>query len=98
MCRVAKKVIVRCPHRKGSGTVMPYHINYLDEKWFKKASDITGFKSNQFITVCDHPISSRIRKIFPKRLQTTLLWRAIVRFERAKFMLSFQPPLERGFG
>jgi SAM-dependent methyltransferase len=95
MCRVAKrKVIVRCPHRKGSGAVMPYHINYLDEEWFKKASDITGFKSNQFTTVYDYPISSRIRKIFPKRLQTTLFWRALVRFERAKFMQSFQPPLE----
>lgn len=86
MCRVSKrKVIVRCPHRKGSAAVMPYPLSYLDEGWFKKASDILVFKSDDFITSYGYRISSRIEKTCPNRLKTTLPWKALRRFERAMF-------------
>ena len=95
MYRVAeRKVIVRCPHKKGSGAVMPYHLNHFDEGWFKKASDILGFRSYQFITTYDYPISSRLEKICPTRLQTSLPWRALRRFERAKLMKKIKIPFE----
>jgi SAM-dependent methyltransferase len=95
MCRVAKrKVIVRCPHRKGSGAVMQYHLNYFDEDWFKKASEVLGFKGNQFILSYDPPISSRLKKICPNQLQTTLPWRALRRFERSRFMERSKIPFE----
>ena len=36
LSRVSKRqVTLRCPHRKGSGAKRPFHINYLDEDWFK---------------------------------------------------------------
>lgn len=95
ICRAAKrKVIIRCPHRKGSGAKMPYHFTYFDENWFKKASEILGFSSYQFVTTFDYPISSRLEKILPNRLQATLPWRALRRFERAKLMKKIKIPLE----
>jgi ubiquinone/menaquinone biosynthesis C-methylase UbiE len=88
MCRVAKrKVVVRCPHRKGSGAVMPYHINYFDEDWFKKASEKLGMNSRQFITAYDFLITERFKKRCPKSmlpiLEKSLPYRAVRRFERA---------------
>jgi len=95
MCRVAeRKVIVRCPHRKGSAARMPNHLSYFDEEWFKKASDILGFRSNQFITAYDYPISSKLKKVCQNRLQRTLPWRALKRFERAKLMKKIHVPYE----
>ena len=99
MCRVAKrKAIIRCPHRRGSGAKMPHHFNYFDENWFKKTSDILGFRSNQFITAYDYPISSKLDKVCPNRLQRTLPWRALRRFERSKFMEKIQIPSKSRFG
>jgi len=95
MCRVAKrKVIIRCPHRRGSGAKMPYHFNYFDENWFKKTSDVLGFRSNQFITAYDYPISSKLEKVCPNRLQRTFPWRALKRFERARVMKKIHIPYE----
>jgi len=43
MFRVAKnKVVVRCPHRLGSGARRPFHLNYFDEGWFKKVAAWLG--------------------------------------------------------
>lgn len=95
MCRVAKgKVIIRCPHRKGSGAKMPYHLNYFDENWFKEASAILGFKSNQFVASYDYPITSILKKICPSKLQTTLPWRALRHFERVNLNEKTQIPFE----
>jgi ubiquinone/menaquinone biosynthesis C-methylase UbiE len=60
MCRVSKrKVVVRCPHRKGSGAKRPFHLNYLDEKWFKSAVTKLGFQSKPFIRTFDCPFTER---------------------------------------
>ena len=95
MCRVAnRKVIIRCPHRKRSGAKMPYHFNYFDENWFKKTSDILGFKSNQFVASYDYPITSILKRICPSKLQMILPWRALKHFERAQLNEKFQIPFE----
>ena len=95
MCRVAKrKAILRCPHRRGSAARMPYHVNYFDEEWFKKASDLLGYKSRQFVTSYDYPISSRIKRIVPDRLQTTLPWRGLKHFERTRLNTWTKIPYE----
>ena len=95
MCRVAKrKVIVRCPHRKGSAAKMPNHLSYFDEEWFKKASDVLGFRSNQFITAYDYPISSKLEKVCPNRLQGAFPWKALKRFEKARLMKKIPIPYE----
>ena len=41
MCRVAsRKVIVRCPHWRGSGAKRPFHLNYLDEDCSMKPANV----------------------------------------------------------
>ena len=95
MCRVAqRKVIVRCPHRKGSDAVKPYHINHFDEKWFKKASEVLGFKSKQFVISYENPLTPRLNKISPYTLQKSLIWSGLEHFERLKFMKKRKIPSE----
>lgn len=95
LCRIAKrKVIIRCPHRKGSGAVMPFHLHYFDEEWFKKASTALGFESEQFINVYDYPISGKFKKNFPEVLQSSLPWRALRHFERAELNAKARVPFE----
>jgi hypothetical protein len=95
MCRVAeRKVIVRCPHRRGSGAVMPFHLNYLDEEWFRKASELLGFEGSQFITFYDYPISSPLKKIGSSGITATLPWRALQRLERRHLNAKVGIPFE----
>jgi hypothetical protein len=95
LCRVAKrKVIVRCPHREGSGGVMPYHVNFFDEAWFKKASDAIGLPNRQFITIFDYPISAKLEKTGLRFARKTLPWRAMKRFERQHLMKKIHVPWE----
>ena len=95
LCRVAKrKVIVRCPHKEGSGAVMPYHINFFDETWFKKASEAVGLPNRQFITIFDYPITAKLEKTILHVARKTLPWRALKRFERQKLMKKIHIPWE----
>jgi len=99
MCRVAKKkIVVRCPHRKGSGAIMPYHINYFDEDWFKNASNSLGVKNRGFIFSFDYPITPKFKKIFPSTLypflEKSLPWRALKHFERRTIRKIFHIPFE----
>jgi SAM-dependent methyltransferase len=65
LCRVSKrKIIIRCPHRRGSGAKRPFHVSFLDEKWFKEAADKMGFESYQFLRGYDYPITSGIPILF----------------------------------
>lgn len=93
MHRVAKfKVIVRCPHIKGSGAKRPFHVSYFDEQWFKAAASKLGFHSRQFITAFDYPISSRIN--CPKKWQKSLPWRALRHIERRWLLNRCKIPFE----
>lgn len=95
MYRVAKrKVIVRFPHRMGSGAIMPYHINYLDENWFKQASNHIGFKGTHFAATYEGLITSRLMKTCLSTLHSTLPWRALGRFERSRLGQKFKVPFE----
>jgi ubiquinone/menaquinone biosynthesis C-methylase UbiE len=81
MCRVAsKQVIIRCPHRRGSGAKRPFHINYFDEQWFRNFAVIWHYRSREKITIYDWNISSRIP--FPEYLRTSLVWRVFKHIER----------------
>jgi SAM-dependent methyltransferase len=88
MCRVSKrKVVVRCPHRKGSGAKRPFHLHYLDETWFKSAVTKLGFQCKLFIRAFDFPFTERIKLLAPrswlKALESSLAFRALRRFERS---------------
>jgi len=95
VCRVARrKVILRYPHVKGSGAVMPYHLNYFDERWFKSAFDSLGFQSTQFVITYDYPVTNKIRRICPVKMQESFLWRSLRHFERNRLNAKFQIPFE----
>lgn len=95
LCRIARrKVIICCPHRKGSGAVMPYHLHYFDEAWFKKAAGALGLESDQFINAYDYPISRRFKKNLPEVLQSSLPWRVLRHFERAELNAKTRIPFE----
>ena len=83
MCRVAKrKAIVRYFYKWGSSARAPNHIYRFDEKWFQNAAATLGFENIQFANSIDYPISGRLQKIFPKKIQKTSLWRVLRHFER----------------
>jgi ubiquinone/menaquinone biosynthesis C-methylase UbiE len=69
MNRVCKrKMIVRCPHRKGSGAVRPFHVNYFDETWFQHIALSMGVTMRYSIAY-EHPIIRALVKIFPCTLR-----------------------------
>ena len=83
MCRVAKrKAIVRYFYKLGSGARAPNHIHRFDEKWFQNAAATLGFESIQFTNSIDYPISGRLLKIFPKKIQKIRAWGILRHFER----------------
>jgi len=87
MCRIAKrKIIVKCPHRRGTGAKRPFHLSYLDEDSFYRASEKLSAKAFPFITLWDYPISNKIERILPQALKPlitkTLPWRALRKIER----------------
>jgi ubiquinone/menaquinone biosynthesis C-methylase UbiE len=87
MCRVSKsKVIVRCPHKRGSGAKRQHHLTYIDEAWFKKCAEFIGLEHSERITAYDFPISNRLpAKIAEKAIKRVLIWRVLRHLE---FVLS----------
>lgn len=88
MCRVSKrKIVVRCPHRKGSGAKKLFHLHYLDEKWFQSVVTKLGFQCKPFIRAFDFPFTERIKLLTPrswlKAVESSLAFRALRRFERS---------------
>jgi SAM-dependent methyltransferase len=73
MNRVCKrKLIVRCPHRKGSKAKMPFHINYLDEDWFLRIASSMGLNM-QYSIVYEYNLALRgFLKLFPRILKLKL--------------------------
>jgi hypothetical protein len=71
LVRVSKrKVVVKCPHRLGSGGRRPFHINFFDEGWFKVASFRVGVSVQTFVNVFDDaPLSQRVFQVLPKGLR-----------------------------
>jgi len=93
LCRVAeRKVVVRCPHRRGSGAKRPFHLNYFDEDWFKKAALSKGYRSEGFISAYDCPISSRLP--VPSKLKALLPYRVLRHLERRLLVHRAKIPFE----
>lgn len=79
LCRVAKeKVVVRCPHKRGSGAKRQHHLTYIDEAWFKRNAELIGVTHQEHITAYDFPISNRLpAKITDKAKKNMTLWRIL---------------------
>jgi ubiquinone/menaquinone biosynthesis C-methylase UbiE len=72
MKRVCKrKMIVGCPHRKGSNAKMPFHINYLDEVWFLRVASAMGLNI-QYSIAYEYPVIRGLMKVVPRKLKLKL--------------------------
>lgn len=91
LARVSRrKVIVKCPHRSGSGGKRPFHINFFDEAWFNFAASKLGYPAKTFISVFDDgPMTSRLLQIAPKPFKRffsrNIPYRVVRKFERKIF-------------
>jgi SAM-dependent methyltransferase len=91
LVRVSKKeVILRCPHRKGSGAKMPFHINYLDETWFKISLAKLGYRAKITVTNQECLLTSRLLlhsfvhcpKHMVPYVEATIIYRLVRKIER----------------
>lgn len=103
LLRVSKRqVIVRCPHRKGSGAKRPFHINYLDEEWFDNSLATLGFKPKIIVTNSECLITSRLLlhsavhcpKRFLPYVETSIVYRIVRKIERSQDRLRFPFEIE----
>jgi SAM-dependent methyltransferase len=86
MVRVSKrKVIIRYPHRRGSGAKRPFHINYIDENWI----DIhcpKNVRAEHFTSILDAYITARMKLKIPERFMPIVErytpFRILLRIER----------------
>ncbi len=72
LLRVSRlRVVVKCPHKRGSGAKRPFHVNFLDENWFKRALAKLGYSANVFASFFDyyHPVTSRLSRLCPRKFQ-----------------------------
>ena len=102
LLRVSKrKVIVRCPHRKGSSAKRPFHINYLDEDWNFSLAKL-GYQPKAFITNFECLFTSRLMLHCtlhcPKRLlpyvEASFPYRVVRKCERSQGWLKFPFEIE----
>ncbi len=98
LLRVSRgKVIVRCPHRKGSGAKRPFHINYLDEEWFNKLLLKLGYQPKIVVTNRECLLTSRLLlhsivhcpKRFLPYVEASLPYRVVRKIERTHNLLKF---------
>jgi SAM-dependent methyltransferase len=95
MCRVSsRKVVIRCPHRKGSGAKRPFHLHSFDETWFRQAAEATKTYCDPSVISFDYPLSGRIT-FAPSALKRSFPWRTLELFEwklakRKRFQFPFE--------
>lgn len=92
-----RKVVVKCPHRLGSGAKRPFHLNYFDKSWFVGVGWKLGVKVDYCVSMIeDALISQRLLQLFPflSRFYTrNLLYRGLRKVER-KLFSGFCVPFE----
>jgi hypothetical protein len=103
LLRVSRRqVVVRCPHRKGSGAKRPFHINYLDEEWFSTCFSKLGFRPKIVVTNSECLITSRLllhsalhcpKRILPY-VEASIVYRVIRKIERSQSKLKFPFEIE----
>jgi SAM-dependent methyltransferase len=94
MSRVScRKVVVRCPHRRGSGAKRPFHVNYLDEGFFSSILRSAVF-SKQFIFSREGVFTTRLPFNVPSRFQKSLVWRGLRRVDRGLARRGINFPFE----
>jgi SAM-dependent methyltransferase len=65
------KMIVRCPHRKGSNARKPFHLNYLDEVWYQRVASSMGLNM-QYSIAYEYPVLRGLVKVFQRKLRLKL--------------------------
>lgn len=97
LLRVSKLwVVVKCSHKRGSGAKRPFHINFLDENWFKSALTKLGYSANVFVSFFDyyHPVTSRLAWFCPRKFQfqfsQNILYRVVWQVEKDLLKVPFE--------
>jgi len=80
MCRVAKKRAVFRFHKSENNS--KHQKPGFTEDWFQKQVSILGFDSVQFANSIDYPVTGKLLRQFPKRIQKIKSWGVLRRFER----------------
>lgn len=93
-----RKIIVKCPHRSGSGAHRPFHINYFTEEWFNVAAFRLGVFAKTFVSVFDDgPVTQRLMQVTPKPFRRfysrNIPYRVVRKIER-KLFADAELPLE----
>jgi hypothetical protein len=78
-----RRVVIRCPHRRGSGAKRPFHINYLDEEWFNIVSRKLGMTN--FVQFNNRYEGLSAKLPLPEKIKKTLGWRVFCFLERIIF-------------
>jgi ubiquinone/menaquinone biosynthesis C-methylase UbiE len=83
LCRVSKdRVLVRCPHKRGSGAKRPHHIHYFDETWFNEEAESIGFTHYERISNYDFPLSARLpNKVTDRVRKWVVIWKVLRHIE-----------------
>ena len=97
-----RQVVIRCPHRKGSGAKRPFHVNYLDEEWFKASFSKLGFKPKIVVSNSECLITSRLLlhsalhcpKRFLPYVEASIVYRIVRKIERSQDRLRFPFEIE----
>ena len=94
MSRVTKrKVIVRYPHRKGTGAKRLFHIQFLDENYFEVVATKLGLIPRSFVRAFDYPVSEKIKRLCPipvlDTMQKSIGFRALRHSERRLQRMGF---------
>jgi SAM-dependent methyltransferase len=90
------RVVVKCPHKCGSWAKRPFHVNFLDENWFKSAFAKLGYSANVFVSFFDyhHPVTSRLAWFCPRKFQflfsQNILYRVVWQVEKDLLKIPFE--------
>ena len=91
LLRVSRgKVVVKCPHRLGSGARRPFHVCYLDESWFVGAAKRLRVACRVFVSVVeDAPVTQRLFQVTPRLFRRfysrNIPYRVVRKVERGLF-------------
>jgi ubiquinone/menaquinone biosynthesis C-methylase UbiE len=78
----SKELIIRCPHKDGSGAHVPGHVSFFDFDWFFNEAKKYNIECKCQITYYDSVIPISPRRFIPKKLSSNILIKSFLSFFR----------------
>lgn len=79
----SKEILVRCPHKDGSGAHMPGHLTFFDFNWFYMRAEEYNLDCRCHNRVFDSVVPITPRKIIPKKLSSNFIVKKYLGFFRS---------------